>query len=170
MENNGLAGAVVMGFSLAGGDVLGVMDADLQHPPEILPIAYEHISDGADLVIPSRFIDDGMDEGLNIIRKAISSTAKYLGKLLFSKLRKVSDPTGGFFLMKKDVIKNVSLNPTGWKILMEVLVLGHYQNVVEIPYEFQKRNADFSKMQAHVMIDYILHLSSLFIRSRKTAQ
>src|SRR5262245_60754366 len=51
----GLALAVVDGWKVARGDVLGVMDADLQHPPEVLTRLVATLSDPCtDLVIASR--------------------------------------------------------------------------------------------------------------------
>src|SRR5437762_2625378 len=43
---DGLSGAVLAGFGLARGDVLVVMDADLQHPPERLPALIEPLERG----------------------------------------------------------------------------------------------------------------------------
>src|SRR5271157_2300093 len=50
----GLATAVLDGWATARGDVLGVIDADLQHPPETLTALAAAIRQGADLAIGSR--------------------------------------------------------------------------------------------------------------------
>jgi dolichol-phosphate mannosyltransferase len=111
--DRGLGTAVVLGFQLARGRVLTVMDADLQHPPEMLPKMLAAIAGGADIVIPSRFIPGGDDGGLNLFRKIVSATARYLGKIALKSLRPISDPTGGFFMFRQSVIATVELRPIG---------------------------------------------------------
>lgn len=162
----GLSSAVIEGFRVAKGDVISVMDGDLQHPPEILPDMLAEINEGADIVIPSRFIKGGSDGGLNLFRKFVSATARYMGKTLFKKLRKVSDPTSGIFMFKKCIIAGKKLRGIGWKILIEILVMGEYDNLVEIPYEFNTRNSGESKMNIAVQAQYLKHLYSLFLRTR----
>lgn len=163
---NGLSSAVIEGFRLAKGDVISVMDGDLQHPPEILPDMLNKINEGADIVIPSRFVKGGSDGGLNLFRKFVSATARYMGKALFKKLRKVSDPTSGIFMLKKSIITGKKLKGIGWKILIEILVMGEYDNLVEIPYEFNTRNSGESKMNIAVQAQYLKHLYSLFLRTK----
>ncbi|MFL0250041.1 polyprenol monophosphomannose synthase [Clostridium neuense] len=162
----GLSSAVIEGFKMARGDVFAVMDGDLQHPPEIMPIMLSKINEGADIVIPSRFIEGGSDGGLNLFRKLVSGTARYMGKLLFKKLRKVSDPTSGIFMLKKSIINDKKLSDIGWKILIEILVMGDYNNLVEIPYGFDTRNSGESKMNAFVQAQYLKHLLSLILRTK----
>ena len=60
-SRGGLSGAVLFGMSLAKGDVLVVMDADLQHPPECIPelIAPLNADSPADFVLGSRYIAGG---------------------------------------------------------------------------------------------------------------
>lgn len=165
--STGLGTAVVDGFALAHGDVLTVMDADLQHPPELLLQMLKGVESGADIVIPSRFIAGGDDGGLRFHRKVISGVARYLGKIALKKLRKISDPTSGYFLFRRDVISEVTLNPIGWKILIEILAKGNYQSVVELPYEFQNRKYGTSKMSLKQQWNYIKHLASLMISSEE---
>jgi dolichol-phosphate mannosyltransferase len=163
----GLASAVVKGFSLAQGSILAVMDADLQHPPQLLADMYLAIKNGADIVLPSRYVQGGKDEGLNWFRKIASSTAKFVGKVILPSLRKISDPTSGYFMLKRDVIVNSKLHPLGWKILMEVLVMGNYKKVVELPYAFHKRIADESKISFKVTLQFFAHIFSLLLRSER---
>ncbi len=163
----GLSSAVVRGFDIAKGNIIAVMDGDLQHPPEILEDMVKTISEGADIVVPSRFIPGGSDGGLNIFRKLISATARYMGKFLLEKIRPFSDPTSGMFMFKKKIIQDKKLCTVGWKILMEVLVIGEYENSVEIPYKFCNRNFGDSKMSLKVQLQYIFHLLSLLKRSEE---
>lgn len=159
-EARGLGSAVVEGFRLAKGDYIIVMDADLQHPPDLIPLIMKRLST-ADIVIPSRFIDGGSDGGLNLFRKLVSWTARIIGRISIRRLRDISDCTGGYFGLCRSVIKDASLNPIGWKILMEVLVKGSYNTVHEIPYSFHARDAGESKMSLKEQWNYLRHILSL---------
>lgn len=165
-RNEGLASAVIEGFGIARGDVLAVMDGDLQHPPELLAGMLEEIEQGADIVVPSRFIDGGSDGGLSLFRRLVSATARYLGRIVLQSLRSISDHTGGIFMLRRDVIKDKKLEPVGWKILMEILVLGNYRVLTEIPYNFDVRNVGRSKFSVKVQVQYLWHLVSLLKRSQ----
>lgn len=158
INERGLGTAVVRGFELARGDVITVMDADLQHPPEMLLPMLAEIKSGADIVIPSRFVPGGDDGGLNLVRKLISATARYMGKIMLKAIRPINDPTSGFFMFRQSVIKGVELKPIGWKILIEVLVRGNYERIIEIPYRFHARAAGESKMSLKEQWNYICHL------------
>lgn len=156
----GLATAVVSGIDMSRGDIIVVMDSDLQHPPELLPEMIKNIEE-YDIVIPSRHLTGGDEDGLNIFRKIISHTASAIGKLFLKKLRNISDPTGGFFAFKKKILDGIILSPVGWKILMEILVRGKYSKVKEIPYKFEKRDYGNSKMSFIEQINYLKHIFRL---------
>lgn len=163
----GLATAVLEGFKMAAGDYIAVMDADLQHPPEILCCMYYCLETGFDFCVPSRFIPGGSDGGLKIHRKFVSGVARYIGKILAPSLRKISDPTSGLFMFRREVIENADLQPIGWKILIEVLAMGTYQTVVEIPYKFQNRLAGDSKLSFDVTIEYLKQVIGLMKRGKR---
>lgn len=160
INERGLASAVVKGFSYSAGDHIIVMDADLQHPPELLPLIIKRLA-SADLVIPSRFVPGGSDGGLNFFRKLVSGIARGIGYLFIKKLRCISDSTSGYFAFKRSVIEQVDLNPIGWKILIEILVKGKYQTVHEIPYTFLAREAGNSKMNFLEQLNYLKHIARL---------
>ncbi|NOU92977.1 glycosyltransferase [Paenibacillus sp. LMG 31456] len=160
----GLGTAVVEGFQLSRGRHLIVMDADLQHPPELIPLIYHRLSE-IDVVIPSRFIQGGSDGGLNWLRKFVSWTARSIGRIFIKKTRNISDCTGGFFGLNRDVIEKVALDPIGWKILMEILVKGNYRTVHEIPYSFVARDSGESKMSINEQWNYLRHIARLMLRS-----
>ncbi|MCL6547875.1 MAG: glycosyltransferase family 2 protein [Alicyclobacillus sp.] len=157
----GLASAVVEGFQRCRGEWIAVMDADLQHPPEVLPRLLQHLQAGADVVIPSRFVPGGSDGGLNLLRKCVSWTARTLARLAIRRLRPVADCTSGFFGLHRSVLDGVPLYPIGWKILMEILVRGRYRTVQEIPYAFVARDAGASKMSLREQWNYLRHIARL---------
>ncbi len=157
----GLSSAVMDGLSIARGNVIAVMDADLQHPPEVLPTLYEKIEEGCDIVIASRYIKGGSVENWSLIRKLISKGSIVLAWILLPQVRWIKDPVSGYFMFRRQVIRDCRLNPRGFKILMEILVKGNYSRVCETPYTFGLRRRGISKLGASTIISYVLHILDL---------
>jgi dolichol-phosphate mannosyltransferase len=164
-NERGLASAVVHGFAQARGELLAVMDADLQHPPLVLRDMVRAARDGADLVIASRYVRGGSCEGWGLVRRVISKGAIFLAHLLLPRTRHIGDPMAGFFLLRRPVITGTALKPSGYKILLEVLMMGNYNQAVEVPYSFRVRERGESKLNARQQIDYLKHLFSLMKRT-----
>ncbi len=160
-NEKGLATAVVKGFSLAKGDFVACMDADLQHPPEVLLDMYAAMLAHADMAIPSRLIPGGSDGGLDLIRKIISGSARYMAKIILPCLRKISDPTSGLFMVRRELLEEAQLNPIGWKIMVEVLAQCKVKNVLETPYTFHDRESGESKISLKVSLQFIEQLINL---------
>ncbi|MEV4332923.1 glycosyltransferase family 2 protein [Streptomyces sp. NPDC049597] len=160
----GLGGAVVEGMKRAGSDWIVVMDADLQHPPALVPelvAAGERAS--ADLVVASRYIRGGSREGLaGGYRIAVSRGATWLTKGLFPRrLRGISDPMSGFFAIRRSVVSADVLRPLGYKILLELAVRCRPATVAEVPFAFQDRFAGESKSTAREGMRFLGHLVGL---------
>ncbi len=159
--DKGLSSAVIRGFAEAEGEFLAVMDGDLQHPPKLLRPMVRCMEEGFDLCLPSRFVPGGSDGGLNIIRKFVSWTARKCGNISLRSLRKFSDVTGGYFMLRRGILEGAELKPLGWKILVEVLAMTRYEKVCEIPYTFEERNAGTSKISMKVTLEYLQQLREL---------
>jgi len=160
-NERGLGSAIVRGLGEARGELLAVMDGDLQHPPGILPSMAAQADAGVDLVVPSRFIPGGSDGGLTLPRKIVSLVARALAWALLPRTRSFSDPTGGLFLVRREVLSGWSFDGGSWKILIEILVRGRYSRTAEIPYLFRPRDLGTSKMNKAAQADYIRHLLRL---------
>src|SRR5271169_3887978 len=89
-----LSTAVVAGWRIARGDVLGCMDADLQHPPEMLPkLVAELRRSNADIVVGSRHVPGGGVTDWSLARRFVSWTATLMATaILPGTLGKVTDP------------------------------------------------------------------------------
>ncbi len=161
----GLATAVLEGVNAARYGIIVVMDADLQHPPEKVPLLIACVQNGADIAVGSRFIDSGTSDEFNLLRYTASKGAGTLARTLFREVRGIKDIESGFFAFKKDVIAHADLRPIGYKILLELLVLGSYGTVTEIGYTFGKREVGTSKLGVKNSVAYLRHISSLFYRS-----
>lgn len=154
-EKLGLSSAVLEGWKIADGDILGVMDADLSHQPEKIKELFATIEKGeADFTIGSRYIKGGKIEGWNLKRKLMSKTATLLSRVY----TKVKDPMTGYFMIKKEVINNVDLNPKGFKILLEIIIKGDYKEIKEIPITFINRVKGKSKAEAKEIVCYLQNI------------
>jgi dolichol-phosphate mannosyltransferase len=158
----GLATAVVEGIGAARGEVVCVLDADLQHPPERIPDLIKALEEtGAEVVVASRYLPGGSYRGLSGLRRLASRVATWLAKLLLRRARPVSDPMSGFFAFRRSVVEGVHLAPVGYKILLEILARGNFRKVVEVPYVFEARVAGQSKLTLRQNLDYLRHLLRL---------
>src|ERR687886_937640 len=165
-QGGGLSTAVAAGMVAAtnGSEYTCVMDADLQHPPGGVREMLEKAQvSGADVVVVSRYARDGSYAGLSgPVRKAVSVSSKYLARIIFKEARKTSDPLAGFFLVRNAAISGIQFRPTGFKILLEVLVCAPDLKVTEVPLNFQARNAGVSKANVGRGLEYLAHIASLF--------
>lgn len=151
MEDHGLSQSVADGFSHASSDVFIVIDADLSHPPALIPEMYREILAGNDVVIGSRYMEGGGIRKWPLKRRVISIGATFLGRLLFPD---ITDPVSGFFAVRKTVVIYAPLKPKGYKILLEVLGKGTWENDKEIPFEFIDREIGSSKLKFKTITDY----------------
>jgi dolichol-phosphate mannosyltransferase len=162
-RGNGLGGAVVEGFKRSRAEWLLVMDADLQHPPELIEeMLQKALDEKADLVLASRYKGTSPEQGLGRLRVWISHALIAMARLLFPlRLKGVSDPLTGFFLVRRDAIDVERLRPHGFKILLEVLIRSARLRVAEVGFVFGKRYAGESKASAREAFRYVRQLARL---------
>ena len=162
-RKGGLSTAVVAGLRMARGRYVCVMDADLQHPPELAPVLLAEAERGADLVVASRYAPGGSHEGLSgTVRRLVSRAATVVARMLFSEARRSSDPLSGFFLCRRALIDGIEFRPVGFKILLELLVCMPELQVVDVPMTQAARGDGMSKATAGQGLLFVRHLSSLF--------
>ncbi|ABL88776.1 Dolichyl-phosphate beta-D-mannosyltransferase [Pyrobaculum islandicum DSM 4184] len=155
----GLSSAVAEGAKWASGDVVVVMDADLQHPPELVPKLAE-IAERGCLAVASRYVKGGGVRGWSLYRRIVSKGAVFLARLLLPEARAVRDPVSGFFAYSRECLAQIK--PTGlYKILLDVLVQCKPRCVVEVPYIFGLRTRGRSKLGTRHMLDYLRQLLRL---------
>jgi dolichol-phosphate mannosyltransferase len=162
-RRGGLALAVVDGWKVTRGDVLGVMDGDLQHPPEVLTRLVAALNNQkVDLAIASRSGGGGASADWSWSRRLSSWLARHLAACVLPwTLTDVRDPMSGMFLVRRRVLQGVRLEPAGYKILLEVLAKGAYEEFTEAPYRFEPRERGSSKLGTRQALEYGLHLASL---------
>jgi dolichol-phosphate mannosyltransferase len=164
-NEKGLATAVIHGIKNCTGNIVCVMDADLQHPPEKLPEMIKAIENGADMAFASRYVPGGGVPNWGLVRRIISKGAGQISHILLPSSRRVKDPMSGFFIFKRENVDPDKLKPIGYKISLEILLVGRFSNVTEVPYVFEDRTAGKSKLKAKTQIDYLKHVLSLMMRT-----
>lgn len=163
-REGGLSTAVVCGMRLARAPWALVMDADLQHPPEILSQLFRTASrQPVDLVVASRYAGHGSSSGLDGgARKGSSRFATRIAKLAFPRrAARVSDPMSGFFAVRLAALDVQRLRPYGYKILLELIVRNPDLRVAEVSFSFAPRHAGESKTSVREVVRFGRHLARL---------
>ena len=155
----GLGTAVIDGFKAATAPVVGVIDADLSHPPALVPRMLAVMQEsGADLVIGSRYIRGGGTRNWERSRVLMSRFACLLARPLTD----VRDATSGLFLIRRALASGVTISAGGFKICLELLVRSEPRLVIEVPYVFEGRTLGESKMNLKEAAGYLVQLRDLF--------
>src|SRR6266508_2515588 len=162
-RKNGLGGAVVEGFQATQGSWMGVMDADLQHPPERIPrLLRQAQKSGSDIVVGSRLAPGGDSSSLGFTRNLISHVFALTTRIAFpQRLWNVTDPLTGFFLARRASVNPDDLQPDGFKILLEILVSHPHLKVSEVPIQCGHRHAGESKASLKETIKFFRGLYRL---------
>ena len=156
----GLGTAVVEGFAVATADIVGVMDADFSHPPALVPKMYAAFKQtGADVLVASRYIPGGSTPDWPFKRRLLSRVACLLAR----PLSPIRDAASGFFLIRRDIARTVTIKAGGFKICLELIVRGWPTRLVEMPYRFDDRELGESKMSAREASGYLVQLKDLFV-------
>jgi len=168
-RTNGLSGAVVEGVRAARGQWICVIDGDLQHPPELIAQMIERSRAGdCELVLASRYCGDG-DSGFGIVRSLLSRGSNAAARAVFPlRLRGVSDPMSGFFMVRRASIDLERLRPKGFKILLEILATHPWLRRAEVSFEFGTRHAGESKASLQQGMTFLSQLARLRVAGRMT--
>ena len=159
----GLGSAVLDGFAIAQTDVVGVMDADLSHPPELIPRLYDTlITHELDMVVASRYVGAGNTRSWTFRRRVLSR----LGCWLSRPLTPVRDAMSGFFMLRLERVSGIQPSSQGFKIGLELLVRALPRRVAEVSYVFVDREAGRSKMNLGECLRFLKQLVRLYVHSR----
>ncbi|BGP32619.1 hypothetical protein JCM10296v2_004400 [Rhodotorula toruloides] len=163
-KEKGLSSAVLRGFERARGEKMVVMDADLQHPPAAVQPLLDSLTHVTPLALGTRYGERvSMSEGWPLHRRIISWGARVLARPLTS----ASDPMTGFFAITKEQFhRSKPINPSGFKIALELLLKSPSpSSLPEVPYSFGLRTSGSSKLSSKIMVKYVGQLVSLYVWS-----
>ena len=163
----GLGSAVLEGFAAAHADLIAVMDADLSHPPQLLPRLVRVLrQNDVDVVVASRYVRGGAIKDWSLWRLILSRVACWLAR----RLTPARDAMSGFFVLRRDRLAGEPLSARGFKIGLELLVRTRPRAIAEVPYVFVGRTAGKSKMGPSEGLRYLKQLWDLYrYRSHFTA-
>jgi dolichol-phosphate mannosyltransferase len=161
-RRGGLGGAVLAGLAHTESTWVCVMDGDLQHPPEcVMKLLAAAAEQGVDLVVASRYIPGGRNEGLGAVRSLVSWGSTALAKMVFpGRLRGIHDPMSGFFLFRRESLTR-AMTPRGFKILLEIAVRHPSLSRCEVPFVFVERSAGTSKTTIKEGLRYLRLLAEM---------
>jgi dolichol-phosphate mannosyltransferase len=157
----GLSSGVIDGWAFARPDsqALGAIDADFSHDPAILPRMVRALQDeGYGLAIGSRYVPGGGIENWPKRRIVTSRVAIALAQ----PLTRIRDITSGYFLVKREALEGVELDPIGFKIGLEVIAKARYGRALEVPYVFTDRVAGTSKLNQNEIFNYLKQLGRIY--------
>jgi dolichol-phosphate mannosyltransferase len=160
-EKSGLASAVLDGIKASSGSIVGTLNADLQHPPEVLSGMIKAIDEGADIAVASRYAPGGGCQDWGLARRTISRGATSIAHLFLPLTKLTADPMSGCYLVRREVIQNANLQANGYKTLIEILLKGDFRKVADVPYTFQTRQSGKSKLGPAQNLEYLQQITRL---------
>lgn len=174
-EKKGLGVAYLRGFSYVidnlKADVITMMDADLSHPPEIIPEMMKAIDEGYDLVIGSRYVKGGAIPDWNFGRRLISRAGNSFARIIAG-MYKIHDCTSGYRAIRTSVLKKINtknLNTRGYAfistLLYELFCVG--AKVKEVPLVFYDRKYGETKLKSKDMIEFFFNSFRLRFKSSR---
>lgn len=159
------AGSVMQGIASAQFPLLVFMDADLSHPPEMIPAMLAALTTPpTQLVIGSRYMKGGsIDKKWPLYRQLISRLSTLIIKPLLP--TKINDPLSGFIATQKAFYaqNGQQWKPIGTKLALEMIVKSRLTHIQEIPIHFAEREHGESKLlNRKVMLQYLKQVQQLW--------
>lgn len=155
--NFSLADTIIRGWQVAQGNILGVIPANMQPPPEILLQLLQEIERGADLAVG------------NLTPRRLSPLAKNLGLLIVPEIiNRLSDPLSDYFLVRREAITQHKFTPIDTQILLEIMGKGKIYKIAEINYVCPQAKSDLNYQEYFNYFQHLIRLrfsiSSRFIQ------
>ena len=159
-DRRGLSSACVEGMLSSSAPYLAVIDADLQHDEQLLPVMLEELKrNAAEIIVGSRYAPGGDIGDWDAGRARMSRVAVRLSRVLVP--ADLTDPMSGFFMMHRSVFeKSVDrLSAIGFKLLADLFASSPEPlRFKELPYRFRNRHAGESKLDSVTAWDYAMLL------------
>jgi dolichol-phosphate mannosyltransferase len=156
VQERGLASAVHWGVQAAHGEVVVVMDGDLQHEPTLIPAMLEALEAGSDIASGSRFLAGpegrGQARGLpSGLRRHLSGWGNRLTNLFLGK--QLSDPLTGFFATSRRLfLESIPrMQADGFKVFFDLAWHNRQATIRELPFDFAHRRHGTSKLELYVL-------------------
>lgn len=168
-QKQGLGAAYWKGFAHAieklNAELLFEMDADLSHPPEMIPQFMEEINKGYDIVIGSRYIKGGATPDWPLQRWIISKGGNTVARVIAG-LHNIHDCTSGFRAVRASTFQrvhpeNIKTKGYGFQITLLYELLRKGAKIKEIPLIFYDRKFGRSKVTQKDIIEFFCNACRL---------
>ena len=158
--NEGSSSAILRCIESIENEIIVVMDSSLHHKPEKIPELLSEIENGRDVAVGCQ----SQGKNKRYLRRFSIKILDILAKTLFRDIREIKDIKSGFFAFKKSVIQNSNINPVGYRILLEILVLGEYNEISEVRIKAKESNSKIIQIE-HKLSNYLKHIINLTHRT-----
>jgi dolichol-phosphate mannosyltransferase len=153
-------------------DLVLQMDADLQHPPALVPLFVALAGYGFSLVIGSRFAPGGSTPDFSLRRRVMSLVGNWLIRF-FGGIPRLHDCTSGFRCIKADLLRQCDfsfLSTRGYSFQTSLLceLLRNGARPIEVPMVFGRRGHGKSKLSLGDQIEFLGNI--LRIRFRRSEE
>ena len=130
--------AVIEGIKNCNAEIIMTIPADENLEYDILKTMLDHINDGNDLIIPSRFIKGGKMIGAPRLKKIIA----IVGSFLISNfaLIPIKDATNCFKMFRKSMVENINLkSKVGFLYAFEIAIKAYLKDykIIELQYTWK---------------------------------
>lgn len=155
---SGIGSAYLDGFAYSiknfNPEFLGEIDADLQHPPEVLVEMSKLATRDVDVVIASRYVQGGGAADWTFGRKLVSRGANLLTKIFLR--MPVKDSTSGYRILSRravDALLGYRVSSKGYSFQVESLYAYKKSGMLfaEVPYNFEIRRSGKTKLNRKEM-------------------
>ncbi|MBI2022973.1 glycosyltransferase [Candidatus Giovannonibacteria bacterium] len=158
----GKAFSLLEGFEYAEADTLAFIDADLQYPPESLPLMARKVMKGeSDIIVARR-----QKRNESALRNFISKCFSFIFSRMLHGLD--ADVQSGLKVFKKKILREIYLEPSAWTFDLEFLIkarnAGYSAGSVDILFEERKYGESKIKLLRNAAE---IGLSALLLRLEK---
>ncbi len=174
-QKKGLGDAYKRGFAFAlddlNADLIFQMDSDGQHDASLIPNFINHIEEGKDVIIGSRFIEGGTMPDFSFYRLLLSKVGNLLVRYVGG-ITQVRDCTSGYRAIRASYLKGLDfsyLSTRGYSFQSSLIcdLAWRGADIFEIPIEFSSRKGGDSKLALRDQIEFLLNIPRLGFRNTK---
>jgi dolichol-phosphate mannosyltransferase len=145
-------------------DIIMEMDADFSHDPSVIPTFLLVMKEGFDLVVGSRYVDEGGITGWGFDRRFISRGANRLARSVLGLQTK--DVTSGYRAYNRRVFTNINISDVksdDFTFQVEMIMLCERAGlrICELPIVFSDRRLGESKLKLRDMWAFLTTILKL---------
>jgi dolichol-phosphate mannosyltransferase len=155
------AHAVMEGFGVSCGMILGKMDADGSHDPRAIDQLIEALNAGFEVGVGSRYSTGSTISAWPLRRRLLSKVSTAMVRTILR--LKINDPLSGFWMLRREVFERAAKFPVldGFKVLLQLCVRGRPRGITEVPIHFRDRSRGTTKLKPKLLLQGMAMVVSL---------